>query len=262
VGYNVAMGVAERVYDYWEREAGTNGVRAYGEGVAGSLEFYEAIDRARYRLEPFIAAFAEFPRWRGKRVLEIGVGAGSDFLGFVRAGADAVGVDLTPSAVEHTRRRLELEGLQAEVVVADAAQLPFDPASFDLVYSWGVMHHAPDPSRLVREARRVVRPGGEARVMMYGRHSWAAYRLWVRGALLRGRPRESLAEVIATNMESQGTQAYTPRELELLFRGAGFGTVEVEGFLTPWDRRAAGPLARLVRQDWFLGVKARAAELN
>jgi SAM-dependent methyltransferase len=189
-------------------------------------------------------------------VLEIGVGAATDFLNFARSGAILTGVDLTPAAVDHARRRLALEGLEAELEVASGEDLPFADGSFDLVYSWGVIHHAAHPHRIVREVRRLLAPGGEARVMLYGRQSWAAYKLWLRHALLVGRPRRTLSEVIGRHLESPGTRAYTRREIELLFAGAGFEHVAVAGFPTPYDRRAAGPLAARIRLDWFLGVVA------
>jgi len=134
--------------------------------------------------------------------------------------------------------------------------VPYPDASFDLVYSWGVIHHAEHPHRIVREVRRLLAPGGQARVMLYGRHSWAAYKLWLRHTLLVGRPLRTLSAVIGQHLESPGTRAYTRREIELLFAGAGFDRVFVEGFPTPYDRRAAGPLAGLIRLDWFLGVVA------
>src|SRR5215204_3629098 len=101
---------------FWEAEP--CGVRAFGRSDPGTSAFYDEIERARYRLEPFIHEFAEFASWRERRVLEIGVGAGTDFINFVRAGALATGIDLTATAVEHTRRRLQLAGLRAEVMVA------------------------------------------------------------------------------------------------------------------------------------------------
>lgn len=248
------MALEEAVRDYWEAQSCGTG---YASAEEGTETYYREIETERYRLEPFIPAFAGFRDWQGKRVLEVGVGAGTDFVNFARAGAVLTGVDLTEAAVEHARRRLELEGLDAELAVCSAEELPFDAGSFDLVYSWGVIHHAERPARIVREVRRVLAPGGEARVMLYGRHSWVAYALWVRYAALAGRPWRSLTDVVACHMESPGTQAYTRREIELLFSGAGFDQVQVEGFLTPWDRKCAGPLARWLRQDWFLGVVAR-----
>jgi ubiquinone/menaquinone biosynthesis C-methylase UbiE len=237
------------VAQFWESE--TCGVR-YATSEEGTLAYYREIEDARYSLEPFIRDFADFARWRGRRVLEVGVGAATDFVNFARAGAIATGVDLTSAAVEHARRRLELEGLGADLRVADAEELPFPDGAFDLVYSWGVIHHATHPERVVAEIRRVLAPGGQARVMLYGRRSWVAFGLWLRYGL----PARSPSEVIAARMESPGTRAYTADELVRIFRAAGFSNVRVAGFPTPWDRRVAGPLARLIRLDWFLGVVA------
>jgi ubiquinone/menaquinone biosynthesis C-methylase UbiE len=244
----------ERVRTYWEREACGE---IHADAPQGSTEFFEQVELRRVELEPHIARFADFEGARGKQVLEIGVGLGTDFLGFARAGAFATGVDLTDRAVELVRRRLELEGLQAEVRQADAEQLPFEDESFDRVYSWGVLHHTPDTGRAIREAIRVLRPGGELCVMLYARHSWVAYGFWTRHALLVGRPWRSLRTVLARHMESEGTKAYTKGELRRMF--AGVGSLRVDKVATAYDRQIAGPLARLTGNalGWQLVVRGR-----
>src|SRR4051794_9752291 len=131
----------ERVRAFWN---GTPCGSAHADAPEGSPEFFEQVERRRYELEPFIPAFADFEGARGKRVLEIGVGLGTDFVRFGRGGATLTGIDLTEHAVELVRRRLALEGLAGDVRVADAENLPFDEGSFDRVYSWGVLHHTPD----------------------------------------------------------------------------------------------------------------------
>ena len=223
----------------------------------GTPEFFAEVERARDELDPYIARFASFDRARGRRLLEIGVGLGTDFIRFVRAGAIATGVDLTEHAVELVRRRLALEGLPAEVRTADAERLPFEDGSFDVVYSWGVLHHTPDTSRAVGEAIRVLRPGGEACVMLYARHSWVSYGLWVRHALLAGRPWRGLARVLADHMESEGTKGYTKRELRRLF--AGLEELKIDKVRTSYDDQIAGPLARLTGDalGWNLVVRGR-----
>jgi ubiquinone/menaquinone biosynthesis C-methylase UbiE len=247
------MASTGEVYRYWQAEScGTE----HASSATGTQAYYDEIEAARYGLEPFIPGFAEFERWRGRRVLEIGIGAATDFVNFARAGARITGMDLTPAAIEHAERRLRLEGLEGELAVGTGERLPYADQSFDLVYSWGVIHHAEQPAKVVREARRVLAPGGEVRAMLYGRHSWVAFALWARHAFLAGHPSRSLSAVVATHMESPGTRVYTPGELEMLFEGAGFDRVRVTGFPTPYDQRVAGPLARIVRRDWFLGVVA------
>jgi SAM-dependent methyltransferase len=223
----------------------------------GTPEFFAEVDRRRYELEPFIPRFADFDGACGKRVLEIGVGLGGDFTRFARAGAEATGVDLTERSVELVRRRLALEGLAGEVLVADAEALPFADAAFDRVYSWGVLHHTPATERAVAEATRVLRPGGELCVMLYGRRSWVAYGLWVRYALLRGRARRGLADVLAHHMESEGTRAFSTGELRAMF--AAFADLRIDHVGTPYDRRVAGPLVRLTggRLGWFVVVRGR-----
>jgi ubiquinone/menaquinone biosynthesis C-methylase UbiE len=243
----------EAVRGHWEADPCGSKL---AEAEPGTPEFYAEVERTRYELEPFIPTFAEFDRWSGKRVLEVGVGLGTDFVRFARSGALLSGIDLTDAAVELVRKRLALEELDADVRVGDAEALPFEDDSFDLVYSWGVLHHTPDTKRAVEEVRRVLAPGGQARIMLYSRRSWVAFGLWARWGLLAGRPTRSLAHVVADHMESPGTKAYTERELRELF--AAFREVSVRRFVTPYDRRVAGPLASLTgpRLGWFVGVVA------
>lgn len=250
-----AVDQKERVRDFWEEEpCGAE----HAKTQEGTPEFFAEVERTRDELDPYIHLFADFEGARGKRLLEIGVGLGTDFIRFVRAGAVATGVDLTQHAVELVQRRLALEGLAADVRTADAENLPFEDGSFDRVYSWGVLHHTPDTSRSISEAVRVLRPGGEACVMLYARHSWVSYGLWVRHALLEGRPWQSLASVLAAHMESEGTKGYTKRELRNLF--SGLDDMRIDKLRTSYDEQIApGPLARLTGNllGWNLVVRGR-----
>ena len=246
-----------RVRGFWEEEPCGAEHTATAEGTP---EFFAEVERTRDELDPYIARFADFEGARGKQLLEIGVGLGTDFIRFVRAGAIATGVDLTDHAVELVKRRLELEGLSAEVRTADAESLPFDDASFDRVYSWGVLHHTPDTAKAISDAMRVLRPGGEACVMLYARHSWVAYGLWTKHGLLAGRPWRSLGDILASHMESDGTKGYTKRELRALF--SPLNDLRIDKVRTSYDEQIApGPIARLTGDSlgWNLvvrGVKA------
>jgi SAM-dependent methyltransferase len=239
---------------FWEaRPCGSS----HAQATEGSSEYFEQVERRRYELEPFIDRYARFDEARGKALLEIGVGLGTDFIRFARAGAKVTGVDLTERSVRLVRQRLELEGLNGDVRVADAEALPFPDHTFDRVYSWGVLHHTPDTRQAVEEAIRVLRPGGEACVMLYGRYSWVAFGLWTRHALLKGRPRRSLSDVLHEHMESQGTKAFTVRELRRLF--SHLEDVRIDCVCTPYDRRVAGPLAAATGRwlGWFVIIRGR-----
>lgn len=230
-------------------------VRAFWEAEACGERYGSEQDRIRYELEPQILALADFASGAGKRVLEVGVGMGADLLRWVDAGADATGVDLTERAVAITRRRLGEAGFDADVRVADAERLPFESDSFDIVYSWGVLHHSPSPPTALAEACRVLAPGGRLKLMLYHRRSWVALAAWARFCLLRGRPFATLGDAVA-HVESPGTKAYTTGEV----RGMLTGMVEVavRPTLTAWDRKIAPGVARLFgeRWGWFLLVEA------
>ena len=216
---------------------------------------YAAQARRRYELEPVIEEFAEFAAAAGRKVLEIGVGLGADHVRFAAAGAQLSGIDLTARAVAHTRRRLELLGLKSSVATGDAENLDFPDDSFDVVYSWGVLHHSPDTARAIAEVYRVLRPGGVAKIMIYHKWSLVGYMLWVRYALLRARPWMSLRQVYARYLESPGTKAYSAPQARRLF--GAFGAVDVRTCLTHADllesaagQRHGGTLLCAARALW------------
>jgi len=234
--------IKRSVQDFWNTEA--CGER-YGEDQ----------DRVRYELEAAIVPFADFPHTAGLRLLEIGVGMGSDFIRFVRAGALATGIDLTERAIQITDERLQRESLRADLRVADSESLPFEDGSFDLVYSWGVLHHTPDTHRAINEAIRVTAPGGQVKLMLYHRHSWVALAAWARFCLLKLRL-GGLTEGVA-QIESPGTQAFTKTEVLRMLQNVD--TVSITPVLTAWDRRFVPVVSSVFgnRFGWFLLISAR-----
>ena len=166
----------ERVRVFWQAHpCGTK----FSDAEIGTPEFFERVEAHRYEKEWHIPAAADFQNTRGLRVLEIGCGMGTDGAQFAKAGADYTGIDLTDAAVELARKRFQVSGLKGEFRVADAERLDFPDASFDLVYSHGVLHHTPDIEAAVREIHRVLKPGGRAMVMLYHRGSYN-YRVGIR----------------------------------------------------------------------------------
>lgn len=137
-----------------------------------SGEYFDEIARRRYALERHIPEMARFESHAGERVLEVGCGIGTDAMGFASAGAHLTAVDASPRSLEMARRRFELSGLPATLLLADAERLPFPDGAFDFVYSHGVLHHTPSPAVAIAEILRVLRPGGSALVMLYHRGSY------------------------------------------------------------------------------------------
>jgi ubiquinone/menaquinone biosynthesis C-methylase UbiE len=221
----------------------------------GTPESFESIERYRYQEQWWMADTFHWEEFRGKRVLEIGVGLGTDHLQLARAGAELTGIDLTRRCVDLTNRRLEQEGFRADVEEMDAERLAFPDDSFDAVYSFGVLHHIPSMEAAFREIRRVVRPGGVFVGGLYNRHSLFYARVRARRLLLAEWRHETLAERHARIEYSRSdAQPYVrllgARELRKALNDAGFRDVKIV-------RRHAGlgPLRERVghRVDDLLG---------
>lgn len=240
------------VREYWD-SASCGEVYANGRGA--EQRFCNHAE-ARYRLEPYIQSFARFEDSVGKDVLEIGVGMGADHLEWAKSRPHRLaGVDLTPRAIEWTDQRLATHGFKSELREGDAEDLPFEDGTFDIVYSWGVLHHSPDTPRAFREAHRVLRPGGILRVMIYHRPSIVGLMLWARYGLAVGRPSRSLTDIYACHLESPGTKGYTVAEARRL--AEPFVACQVRSAVSFGDlllgevgQRHAGPGLMLAKRLW------------
>jgi ubiquinone/menaquinone biosynthesis C-methylase UbiE len=134
--------------------------------------FFSEYDRFRYRKEAHILRRLDHIDFKGKRVLEIGLGQGADSEQIIKRGAVWSGLDLTPESVDRVRMRLSLRRLPHESLrQGSVLQMPFDDGSFDVVFSHGVLHHVPDIEAAQREIHRVLKPSGELIVMVYAKWS-------------------------------------------------------------------------------------------
>lgn len=144
-------------------------------------EDFDKVDRYYFGTNPYLLTDVRWSDFSGKRVLEIGCGAGSAACRFAREGAQVLAVDITEKAVALTRRHAEMSGVGGvRAIQADAEDLAqIEDASLDFVYSWGVMHHSAQPEQIFRQVFRKVKPGGGGLIMVYHRNS---FRYWVKGA--------------------------------------------------------------------------------
>ena len=175
-----------KVSDYWN--ARPCNIRHSSQPV-GSREYFDEVEARKYLVEPHIPGFAEFERWKGKKVLEIGCGIGTDTINFARGGAEVTAVDLTEKSLEVARQRAGVFGVEEHVrfVRSNAERLteavPVEP--YDLVYSFGVIHHTPHPERVLEEIRRYVTPESTVKIMVYNLWSWKV--LWILFVYGKGR---------------------------------------------------------------------------
>jgi SAM-dependent methyltransferase len=163
------VATVDEVRDYWERHIHDLEITRH---PVGSRGFFDDLDQYHFEKLHHLLRLVDFDGYAGRRVLEVGCGAGVDLARFARGGAIATGVDVAQSAIDLARANFAQQGLEGEFHVADAERLPFPDDSFDLVYAHGVVQYTANPARLVAECRRVLRPGGEAIFQVYNRISW------------------------------------------------------------------------------------------
>lgn len=161
------------VRDYWDRQP--CGI-LHSPMPDETIEYYAQLSERRYFVQPHIKRFAEFDRWAGKKVLEIGCGLGTDAEEFAKAGAIYTGMDLSPSSVALAMRRFNLRGLTGSFVVGNAEHLDayLTPQRYDLIYSFGVLHHTPQIWLALEQIRQYMHAESELRIMLYAENSWKA----------------------------------------------------------------------------------------
>lgn len=198
----------------------------------GTLEFFDEVEKRKYFVEPHILRFAEFDRWRGKRILEIGCGIGTDTINFARYGASITAVDLSGRSLEIARRRAQVFGLENRIhfYQVNAEELtdvvPVQP--YDLVYSFGVIHHTPHPEQVVRQITHYTGPQSTVKLMVYHRYSWKA--LWILLKYGQGRFWQ-WPQLISRYSEAQEgcpvTYTFTKQEIQELLARTGLRVTEV-----------------------------------
>ena len=138
-----------------------------------SKEYFEEIEKKKFYVESHIEDFSEFKKYKDKKVLEIGCGIGTCGVKFAREGADYTGIELSNESLEITKKRFDVYSLEGKFHLLNAEDMGiFEDNTFDLVYSFGVIHHAENPEKIIDEVYRVLKKGGEFKLMMYASNSW------------------------------------------------------------------------------------------
>jgi ubiquinone/menaquinone biosynthesis C-methylase UbiE len=231
----------------------------------GTLKWYDEIDR-RFLDSAYYAAgqngqpFGRFLKpdfVSGKQVLEIGCGMGTHAEMLLRNGARLTAIDQTALAVESTRRRLELKQLDARVLLQDAEKLTFPDRSFDVVWTWGVIHHSSSTEQCVSEISRVLRPGGRLIMMVYYRPSLVYYLHCglIRGVLLGQLLRQSLHQIYVNATDGFYARVFSKSELRALlapqFHSLQITVVGLKAELYPIPRNSLKIALERVTPDWL-----------
>lgn len=229
----MSEGLQEQSKLWWTENPMSYDWRKTSVQAEGTREFYDEIDARFFSSSPFFdgdrpfAQLIPFPDLKGRRVLEVGCGLGSHTQLLAGAGCEVTAIDLTARAVALARNRLALRGLTADVRQMDAEHLEFGDETFDFVWSWGVIHHSSSPEAIARQIHRVLKPGGQFRVMVYSKRSLTNYfnlaRGFVSGKFFRGMSR---LEVLSFYADGYIARCYTRREFQELLRASGFAEVK------------------------------------
>jgi 2-polyprenyl-3-methyl-5-hydroxy-6-metoxy-1,4-benzoquinol methylase len=176
VTMDTSTSVIDQVRSYWNRRPCN--IRHSTKPV-GSREYFDEVEARKYFVEPHIPAFADFTRWNGKKVLEIGCGIGTDSINFARAGADLTVIDISDESLDLCKKRFDVFGLKANFYTGNAENLTeiVPVEKYDLIYSFGVIHHTPHPERVFEQISAYCKPETELRIMLYSRWSWKVF--WI-----------------------------------------------------------------------------------
>jgi ubiquinone/menaquinone biosynthesis C-methylase UbiE len=226
----------DRVRAYWNEHIHDLEISAH---PAGSPGFFSDLDQYHFEKLHHLVRLVPFDGLKGKRVLDVGCGAGVDLVRFAKGGAEVTGVDLAESAITLARKNFEIQGLQADLRVASGESLPFPDDAFDYVFAHGVVQYTADDQKLVDECRRVLKPGGEVVFQVYNRISWL----------------NALSKVMKVGLEHDDApvlKKYSWGEFERLLRG--FREVKIVPERFPVKSRLHGGWKGLVFNGLFVGT--------
>ena len=143
----------------------------------GTKEYFDEVERKRYTAEPHIPLFADFPTWKGKKVLEIGCGLGTEGINFARHGADYTGTDLSIESINLAQNRFKVYNQKGRFFQGNAENLSsfVSVEKYDLIYSFGVIHHSPNPNLIIDKIYKYMDDSTILKIMLYAKNSWKNY---------------------------------------------------------------------------------------
>jgi 2-polyprenyl-3-methyl-5-hydroxy-6-metoxy-1,4-benzoquinol methylase len=216
------MASIEEIKEYWNRRPCN--IRHSNKELF-TPDYFNEVEERKYFVEPHIPGFANFSQWKNKRVLEIGCGIGTDAVNFVRAGAIYTGIELSTTSLDITRTRLTVMGLEGRATLKNInaeslddllTLLPPDGEKFDLIYSFGVIHHSACPERILDNCSKLIKPGvGVCKIMLYATDSWKNFLI-----------EEGISQPEAQN-GCPMAKTYTQHEIREILSSIGFTNIDI-----------------------------------
>jgi ubiquinone/menaquinone biosynthesis C-methylase UbiE len=218
----------EQVKNYWEQNTPQHW---YSDKEVGTREYYDEIQAYRYSVVySYLLRLAEFNKHSGKKVLEVGCGQGTDLLQFAKGGAEVFGIDLTESAIEKAKRMFDVYGIPAHLQIENSENMrDFTDDFFDVVYSFGVIHHTPNTEKALSEIWRVLKPGGRLYLMIYSKGLNFLVRLFLfhigKGHFLHQDLQATINQYTEYRRNSPLTKMYSKRQARNLLKD--FSNIEI-----------------------------------
>lgn len=231
----------QTIADYWNRRPCN---LHHSQSAVGSRTYFDEVEAKKYFVEPHIPVFADFSSWSGKSVLEIGCGIGTDAVNFARAGSIYTGVDISKNSLDLAKRRFDIYGLEGRFIEYNAESLSeaLCGESFDLVYSFGVLHHTPSIISALKEIRKLCKANSVLKLMVYAKYSWKNV-------------------MICAGLDQPEAQSGCPlanvfskEEIEILLKESLFQPSEIkQSHIFPY-KVSEYLKNEYVRQDWFAAM--------
>lgn len=247
--------------EYWETRLPQSYITSMQPGTA---EYEKTVIRVRYQKYEYLKRFVRAPRFAGKKLLEIGTGIGTDLLYFKKQGAQVTGIDITESSIQICKKRFAYYNFSGDFQVMDAKNLKFQDNYFDVVYSFGVLHHLKETKQAIQEIKRVLREGGTALIRVNAKGWWYYLRIFLWQGLLKGKMFQmSKQQIINSNTYIKGSSPlvkyYSRRQVRQLFND--FTVICIKryylgskfSFLPYWLREDF--LGRLLGNHWMVELK-------
>ena len=169
------METIDSVYHFWnERPCNIK----HSSKEIGTKEYFEEVTKRKYIVEPHIINFANFENYKNKNVLEVGCGIGTAAQSFIENGANYTGLDLSDNSIELAKQRMEVFNLHGNIFQGNIEEIDnINNTEFDLIYSFGVLHHTPDIEKSIANIHKMLKNGGEFKMMLYAKNSWKYFEI-------------------------------------------------------------------------------------